>query len=59
MKLQTILQEDLKYSMEAIAADQELSHQIQVLLTALSLLDPPVDSRLGPSLQLLSRNSKI
>lgn len=58
MKLQTILQEDLKYSMEAIAADQELSHQIQVLLTALSLLDPPVDS-MGPSLQLLSRNSKI
>lgn len=48
MKLQTILTDNLKYSMEAIAADGELSYQIQAILIPLGLLDPPADGKFGP-----------
>jgi peptidoglycan hydrolase-like protein with peptidoglycan-binding domain len=48
MKLQTIFSDRLKYSMEAIAQDQELSRQIQTLLIPLGLLDPPADGKFGP-----------
>jgi hypothetical protein len=48
MKLQIILTDNLKYSMEAIAADSELSYQIQAILISLGLLDPPADGKFGP-----------
>lgn len=48
MKLQNFLGEDIKWGMEAIAADQELAKQIQICLITLGLLGPPVDGRFGP-----------
>lgn len=48
MKLQDFLGQDIKYDVNAIAADPELSRQIQVRLIDLGLLNPPADGRFGP-----------
>lgn len=48
MKLQDFLGQDTKYDVNAIAADAELSRQIQVRLIDLGLLNPPADGRFGP-----------
>lgn len=48
MKLQDFLGKPLKYDVNAIAADAELSRQIQVRLIDLGLLEPPADGRFGP-----------
>lgn len=48
MKLQSICQNGLKIGFEGIAADKELSTQIQVLLIGLNLLQPPADGKFGP-----------
>jgi hypothetical protein len=48
VKLQTIYNMDLKLGTEAIAADPELSIQIQTLLIRLKLLSPPADGKFGP-----------
>lgn len=48
MKLQDILKNDLKYSMDAIASDKELATQTQMLLINFKLLDPPADGNFGP-----------
>jgi GH24 family phage-related lysozyme (muramidase) len=46
-RLQDFLGTDTKYSMDAIAADRTLAHQIQTRLIALGLLDPPTGA-FGP-----------
>lgn len=51
MKLQNFLTttgKELKFGMDAIAADKELAQQIQVRLSSLSLLAPPADGKFGP-----------
>lgn len=48
MKLQDFIGKDLKYSVERIAADKELSLQIQSRLIDLGLLEPPADGKFGP-----------
>jgi len=48
MKLQNFLNSKMRYDAKAIAADDELSHQIQSRLIDLSLLKPPVDGKFGP-----------
>lgn len=48
MKLQDFLVKNAKYSMEAIAADPDLTLQIQVRLITLGLLAPPADKKFGP-----------
>lgn len=48
MRLQDFLGTEIKYGMEAIAKDLDLSRQIQVRLIALGLLAPPADGRFGP-----------
>lgn len=48
MKLQDFLGKDIKWSMDAIAADLELAKQIQIRLVSLGLLSPPVDGQFGP-----------
>jgi peptidoglycan hydrolase-like protein with peptidoglycan-binding domain len=48
MKLQDFIGKNLKYTMDAIAADKQLANQIQVLLIGLGLLDPPADGKFGP-----------
>ncbi|MDF5710592.1 MAG: peptidoglycan-binding protein [Nostoc sp. S4] len=48
MKLQDFLGKNEKWGFEAIAKDPELSHQIQILLIGLGLLDPPADDKFGP-----------
>lgn len=48
MRLQDFLDKDIKWGMEAIAADRELATQIQVRLIALGLLGPPADGKFGP-----------
>lgn len=48
MKLQDFIGKDLKYSIDAIATDQELATQIQILLIGLGLLEPPADGKFGP-----------
>ena len=48
MKLQDFLQTDRRYDYQDIAADDELSRQIQVRLINLGLLEPPADGRFGP-----------
>ncbi|MEH2069482.1 MAG: peptidoglycan-binding protein [Nostoc sp.] len=48
MKLQDFLGKSEKWGFEAIAKDPELSHQIQILLIGLGLLDPPADDKFGP-----------
>ena len=41
MKLQNFLNSKMRYDAKAIAADDELSHQIQSRLIDLGLLKPP------------------
>ncbi|MEL7036712.1 MAG: C39 family peptidase [Cyanobacteria bacterium J06592_8] len=48
MKLQDILGTDQRYDVQAIAADAELSRQIQTILVNLGVLNPPVDGIFGP-----------
>lgn len=48
MRLQDFVGKNLKFGLEAIAANQDLSRQIQVRLIALGLLDPPADGKFGP-----------
>ena len=48
MKLQDFLGKDLKYGMEGIASDKELTTQIQSRLITFGLLDPPADGKFGP-----------
>ncbi|MCA1995431.1 MAG: peptidoglycan-binding protein [Coleofasciculus sp. S288] len=48
MKLQDFIGKDLKYSMDVIAADKELSLQVQSRLIDLGLLEPPADGKFGP-----------
>jgi hypothetical protein len=47
MKLQDILGTEQRYDVNAIASDQELTRQIQVILINLTLLDPPSDGSFG------------
>ncbi|MEG4075583.1 C39 family peptidase [Microcoleus sp. Pol14C2] len=48
MKLQNFLNSKIRYDAKAIAADDELSGQIQSRLIDLGLLKPPVDGIFGP-----------
>jgi hypothetical protein len=49
MRLQTFFQDGtLKFGMDAIAADDELSRHIQDVLIWLKFLDPPTDGLFGP-----------
>ncbi|MEG4110067.1 peptidoglycan-binding protein, partial [Microcoleus sp. S13_C5] len=48
MKLQNFLNSQIRYDAKAIAADDELSGQIQSRLIDLGLLKPPVDGIFGP-----------
>ncbi|HBB32641.1 MAG TPA: peptidoglycan-binding protein [Cyanobacteria bacterium UBA8803] len=48
MKLQDIIKNDLRLTMNAIAGDKELATQIQMLLVNLKLLDPPANGDFGP-----------
>ncbi|WP_392530456.1 peptidoglycan-binding protein [Nostoc sp. C117] len=48
MKLQDFLGKNEKWGFEAIAKDPELTHQIQILLIGLGLLDSPADDQFGP-----------
>lgn len=48
MKLQDFLGKNIRYDVNAIAADAELSRQIQVRLIDLGFLEPPADGRFGP-----------
>jgi hypothetical protein len=47
MRLQDFLNAEVKYSMDAIAKDPDLTAQVQVRLIALGLLDPPI-GKFGP-----------
>ncbi len=60
MKLQNILGTNKKLDVKAIAADQELTRQIQIRLIDLGLLDPPADGIFGPvSTAALARFHKL
>lgn len=48
MKLQNFLGTTNKYDWKQIAADQELTRQIQQRLIDLNLLKPPIDGKFGP-----------
>lgn len=48
MRLQNFLNSKIRYDSKAIAADNELSRQIQSRLIDLGLLKPPVDGVFGP-----------
>lgn len=48
MKLQNFLGTNLRYDVQAIGADKELSTQIQTRLIQLNLLRPPADGLFGP-----------
>ncbi len=48
MKLQDVLDKDLKLGLEVIAGDKELATQVQTRLIALGILDPPADGAFGP-----------
>ncbi|MGE5656503.1 MAG: C39 family peptidase [Actinomycetota bacterium] len=48
MKLQDFVGTNKKYDVQAIAADDELSRQVQSRLIDLGLLKPPVDGLFGP-----------
>lgn len=48
MKLNVFLNANLKYGVEAIAADKELATNIQDILIWLRFLDPPADGKFGP-----------
>lgn len=48
MKLQDIIEKNLRIGVEKIAADKELTTQVQIRLITLQLLDPPADGKFGP-----------
>lgn len=48
MRLQNFLKSKIRYDSKAIAADDDLSRQIQSRLIDLGLLKPPVDGMFGP-----------
>lgn len=48
MKLQDFVGKNIRYDAKAIAADDELTRQIQGRLIDLGLLEPPVDGVFGP-----------
>lgn len=48
MKLQDFLGKEEKWGFEAIAKDEDLTRQIQILLIGLGLLEPPADAKFGP-----------
>jgi uncharacterized protein YvpB len=48
MKLEDFQERDVKYDINAIATDAELTREIQNRLIELDLLDPPVDGLFGP-----------
>ena len=48
MRLQNFLKSKIRYDSRAIAADDDLSRQIQSRLIDLGLLKPPVDGMFGP-----------
>ena len=48
MRLQNFLKSKIRYDSRAIAADDDLSRQIQSRLIDLGLLKPPVDGNFGP-----------
>ncbi len=48
MKLQNILNTDVKLNMDAVGQDLELARQVQIRLIALGLLAPPADGLFGP-----------
>lgn len=48
MRLQNFLKSKIRYDVRAIAADDELSRQVQSRLIDLGLLKPPVDGLFGP-----------
>ncbi|MBE9208222.1 peptidoglycan-binding protein [Nostoc sp. LEGE 06077] len=48
MKLQDFLGKEEKWGFEAIAKDEDLTRQIQILLIGLGLLEPPADGKFGP-----------
>jgi peptidoglycan hydrolase-like protein with peptidoglycan-binding domain len=48
MKLQDFLGTQTKWNFDAIAEDEDLSRQIQVLLIGLGFLEPPADGKFGP-----------
>ncbi len=48
MKLQDFVNTNRRYDVNAIAADDELSRQVQVRLIDLGLLKPPADGLFGP-----------
>lgn len=60
MKLQNFLGTTNKYDWKQIAADQELTRQIQQRLIDLNLLKPPIDGKFGPvSTAALQRFQKL
>ena len=60
MKLQNIVGTNKKVDVKAIAADKELTRQIQIRLIDLGLLDPPADGIFGPvSTAALNRFHKL
>ncbi|MGB5959289.1 MAG: C39 family peptidase [Coleofasciculaceae cyanobacterium] len=60
MKLQNFLGTTKKYDWKQIAADQELTRQIQQRLIDLNLLGPPIDGKFGPvSTAALQRFQKL
>ena len=48
MRLQDFLHTDLRYDYQDIAADTDLSRQIQVRLIDMGILEPPADGIFGP-----------
>lgn len=48
MKLQNLINSKIRYDAKAIAADEDLSRQIQSRLIDFGLLKPPVDGLFGP-----------
>ncbi|WP_071517069.1 C39 family peptidase [Geitlerinema sp. PCC 9228] len=48
MELQDFVDSDRRYDTNQIAADEELTRQIQQRLNELGLLDPPIDGIFGP-----------
>ncbi|OCQ94511.1 peptidoglycan-binding protein [Nostoc sp. MBR 210] len=48
MKLQDFLGKEEKWGFEAVAKDEDLTRQIQILLIGLDLLEPPADAKFGP-----------
>lgn len=48
MKLEDFLNTNIKYDVNNIAADPALTHEIQMRMINLKLLEPPADGRFGP-----------